>query len=391
MTIQAKRPVRIVPGYSLTGDLLSYLRCRMQYRYHNGSSLPPSRPVQMWFGEFIHGAMEVAYRIWLEKKIPFDPPWPFTYWDDPTNSPPPRQDHDIAVIGERIEARLKRQGKMPRSSEARASAFNRAAVGINRLGRHLFPLIASAEERLLGTRDIPPAASGLQLRADRYELSGVIDVLTNVTLGGHSSNAITQAVHQVCHGLTGDFEVIVDYKGARRPALSEPYWVQGEWQVQTYAWLRGRQANAKPVAAGILIYINELAPGSTDMKLLQKEISSGSTDVMPENGSIDARVMSLWARGHASDELSEEFRLRRALRVIPVTPASITKATHEFDKVVLQIESCVAAEAANGNIAHAWVPNCQDDDTCVACDFRNFCPSPAGSAKGYVPIAPYAP
>ena len=388
MTIQAKRPVRIVPGYSLTGDLLSYLRCRMQYRYHNGSSLPPSRPVQMWFGEFIHGVMEGAYRIWLERKLPFDPAWPFTYRDDPMQPPPAREAHDIAVIGERVEARLKRQGKVPRSDDTRASAYRRANVGVNRIGKYLFPLIASAEEHLLGTRTIPPKP-GTALRADRYELSGVIDVLTNVTLGGHSDNVIASAVEAVCPSLSGEYEVIVDYKGARRPALNEPYWEHGEWQVQTYAWLRGRQPKAKPVAAGILIYINELDPGSGDMSKLRKELAAGQTDVGPEKGSVDERVMALWARGLSpQDQLSEAFRLRRALRVIPVTETSIARATQAFDRVVQEIEICVADEARSGKIATAWKPSCQDAETCVACDFRNFCPLPAGEKTGYVPAAP---
>lgn len=387
MPLERKREPEIIPNYSLTGDLLSYLRCGLQYRYHNGSALPPSRPVQLWFGEFIHGVMEAAYRLWSSPPPNLAFPWPCTVTPRP-NDPLPvpsrqqlaaRPSHDVGCIGDIVEETLRSQGKNSRSRAVRLSAYRRAESAVNEIAPHLFPLVASAEERVIGTRNVPSrgAGSATNLRADRYELHGVIDVLTDVQLNKVcSGNVIRDAIVTECPQLPPHFEVVVDYKGARRPATSHPFWAQAEWQVQTYAWLRMRQPNALPVAAGVLIYVNELAPVSNDLKELQREMQQDTTDIVPANGSQDAYSLSLWQPGRAIPGFSQAFRMQRAIRVIPVTQESQANATSQFDQVVLQIEHCVAAEASASTIRGHWTPG-GDSGTCVACDFRHFCPNPA--------------
>ena len=157
MALEVRRESKLVPSYSLTGDLLSYMRCGLQYRYQNGSALPPSRPVQLWFGEFIHGVMEAAYRLWAERAANFASDWPcnMTSWDDRKNPDPNRAAHNIGVLGERIELSLANQGKRPRNREVRDAAYRRAEVAVNLVGRHLFPLVTSAEEPINGSRLIP--------------------------------------------------------------------------------------------------------------------------------------------------------------------------------------------------------------------------------------------
>jgi hypothetical protein len=373
-----------IPSYSLTGDLLSFLRCGLQYRYHNGSSLPPSRPVQLWFGEFIHGVMENAYRVWSLKSAELPFPWPFNPTPFLGNVPEGRADHDIGTIGEIVEETLRAQGKSPRSRETKISAYNRAAAAINDIAPHLFPLIASAEERVIGTRLVPynNGSSISNVRSDRYELHGVIDVLTDIQLNEvQEGNMIKDAITRVCDQLPPHFEVIVDYKGARRPSKKDPFWEQAEWQVQTYAWLRNRQPNSLPVAAGLLIYINELVPGADDIIELQHELQEGTTDILPDKGSKDDYHLSLWQRGNAIPEFSIEFRISRTLRVIPISDENLRNATKKIDQVVLEIEQCAANEALAGNIRQNWNPG-GDEKTCVACDFRHFCPNPAPRLKG---------
>src|SRR5262249_3637580 len=176
MELALKRPDRIVPEYSLTGDLLSYKRCALQYRYYNGSSLPPSRPVQLWYGEFIHGMLEAAFRLWSAADGALAFPWPYTpIAEVGPREPPPHglAAHDIRVFAWPIEQTLAQEGKQARSRRARLAAYRRAERAINLLGPYLFPLISTAEQRVLGTRALQPHDPAVRPRAERYALRGV--------------------------------------------------------------------------------------------------------------------------------------------------------------------------------------------------------------------------
>lgn len=391
MALTSRNEPKLVPSYSLTADLLSYLRCGLQYRYQNGSSLPPARPVQLWFGEFIHGVLEMAFTLWKEQHqgLPWNyTPIPWESRETGLNLPT----HDIGEIGRRVEAVLAIQGKIPRNRDAREAAYERAAEAINVLGPHLFPLVVFAEEPLEGSRPLQVVPGGQRLRADRYAVTGVADVLTHISLASVAPDNIIRRAIEIALQREGvelppEFEVIVDYKGAGRPDVGnahEDYWQQHDWQIQMYSWLRARKRGALPVAAGIIMYVNELLPSTSDVISLRRQIGAGLSDIVPARGSDDYYAITTARPGTlAGRELSEAFRISRTIRVIPVTPASMEAAGRAFDGVVQQIEGRIVREIDVGAIDQAWEPTCQDGDTCVACDFRYFCPRPHGEGPDH--------
>jgi hypothetical protein len=367
MKLSVRPKVYSLPSYSLTGDLLGFLRCGLQYRYTRIGKLPPSRPIQLWFGEFIHGVLEEAFRRYQERAKKGEAHLPWT-------------DAELLAINELIKKRLAARGLVPWDDDLEILGDQRAKAAITEMGPHLFPLIHRAEVRLFGARALPAIDKAWAFReADRYEMVGVIDVVTHIELKNpaYKNNPIVQAVLAALPNMpVADFEVIIDYKGMRRPPASGgAYWAQYAWQLQTYGELRRRQPDALPVAAGVLVYLNELFPTKGDLEKIKREIKAGTTDVIPTPGSEAERVLQAWSsKSKDVPLLPFEYRLRRSLRVLPIDEASIATALAAFDKVVERIETCRGKEAKGKPVMDAWERNATDENTCTVCDSRTFCP-----------------
>lgn len=401
MTLSIRPRPYVIPEYSLTGDLLAYLTCGLQYRYHNKGSLPPSTPVQLWFGEFIHGVMEEAYLQWLHNQQRQRFPW---NWDP-----------DIREIELQIDRRLKARGMDPpprlfcpftSSSTTQGLcpdmnhphqliASSRTDAAINTWGQHLFPLVSEAEVRLKGIQRMPNYQHGVS-RSNYYGITGVIDVLSSVNLGNAPhGNLILHHIHQhsalrsIIDNLSlPEYEIIIDYKGMRRPPKHvannpNPLWLHHEWQILTYAWLRSQQTQAKRIVAGILFYFNELAPSQEDMELWREEVSNNLTDVMPSG--LDLQNIRSWRHGRQVPRLSRPFRELRSIRIIPVDNHRIQNSLQGFDGVVAAIEQSVLSETTGNTILQCWRTN-PVERTCTACDWKTFCPNPA--PRRYFPTVP---
>lgn len=392
MSIRPRRPDRVIPEYSLTGDLLAFLKCGRQYRLYNRAGLPPSVPVQQWFGEFIHGVMEEAFTRWRSDEPPWRGGWPWTW------------NLHIRPIEEIVYRRLLSRGLRPPPGmlyadydnpidAGRGIASRRAEAALNTWGAHLFPLVSEAELKLAGSRGLPPQA---QIRAGRYSITGVVDVLSSVNLlDAPSSNAIlhrlreNSRVRAEMERTATPFEIIVDYKGMRRPASEENQtWIHQEWQLQTYAWLRQRQSPESRVIAGVLLYLNELVPSATDIRDLRRDVAANKTDIMPAS----ADRAFLFGEAEAEEEDGEEllagrtrgfsrlFLEDRSFRLVEITTTSLEGAASRFDGVVGDIELAVQAEIRDGSTRTPWLAR-PEDRTCTACDFKYHCPEARGRRR----------
>ena len=211
----------------------------------------------------------------------------------------------------------------------------------------------------------------------------MIDIVTQVELRDPKSRG-NKLLELVVEDLPTDppdeFEVIVDYKGMKRPESSTKgasLWEIYEWQVHTYAHLRSL-LTPKPIIAGVIIYLNELVPTKTDFYSLRKALVAKDKNVLlPETDSDDEKTLRTWKPSAPSEEpplLSFEYRLTRAIRVVPIDAASTTKSLDEFDQTVAKIEKCISDESSSGLVIASWDKNSSHEPTCEACDAKTFCP-----------------
>lgn len=393
MQLSIKPKQYIIPEYSLTGDLLDYLTCGLRYRYYNKGSLPPSKPVRLWFGEFMQGVIEEAYPEWQyndRRRFPWN-------WIP-----------EIRDIEQRIDKRLNANGLHPppklfcrhdnsdriqrlcsdSDHPHQLIASKRAEAAINTWGTHLFPLIKESKVRLKGQRRMPNYREESS-RSNYYGITGIIDVVSFVNLRSVSSaNLILHHIHKnpkimdtISKLSAQEYEIIIDYKAMMRPPINDPQnptWKHHEWQILTYAWLRSKQPRSMPIVGGILFYFDELFPLYAEMESLKDQVIRDKTDIMPEGPDLTA--IEDRTQDKPLPNLSKTYRENRSIRVIPIDHSAIESSLRNFDEVIAEIEKSIFEESLGSPIRECWTLR-QQERTCNLCDFKTFCPDPAWKYK----------
>ena len=408
MKLPSRSKSYMIPEYSVTGDLLSYLTCNLQYRYQNKGTLPPSKPVQRWFGEFIHGVIEEAYIQWEQNNMHF--PWDWK--------------KDIRPIEDLIDLRLQVRGIYPFDEDLFFSIHNqsdeeltiddlnehdhkklasaRAEKAINIWGKDLFPLIDASEHLIKGIRDMPNYDENTS-RSNYYGINGVVDVSSSVKINktleqsnfDNYNNRIIEYLKKdenfqkriAKFDKDDEYEILIDYKGMKRPPEKvnnpkvENKWETHEQQILTYSWLRSEQKSSKPIIAGIIFYLNELVPSKEDLILIKDELNNGLTDIGYEYDK-DIELINSWQEDDKAPELSDNFKIDRSIRIINVDEYEREKALLKFDSVVSNIEESLIKEMKGCKIQDAWKGD-SDERTCSACDFKTFCKNNSVKTKDF--------
>jgi hypothetical protein len=354
--------------------------------------------VQLWFGEFIHAVMEEGFDRWNAaagyKRLP---------WNR-------RRIRDIELT---IHHRLAARGLLaprqlfcpaddagqgcvnPGNCDHQLLASRRAEAMLTEWAPSIYPLIAKAEVRLRHLRVLPNDPTR------RYEVTGIIDVLGSVEIdAANEKNRLVQRLRsdpptrRLLDFVTGtSYEVVLDYKGMRRPTQASGELERFVWQVLTYAWLRAHQPDSAPVVAGILLFVNELEPSQTDLRALRQELISGELDVEPLEE--DRNRLIAWNGRSPAPTLSPAYRAERCALVVRVDDQQIGYALSRFDLTVADIEEAIDREAAGRSVVEAWRSRGSREPftapiaaTCTACDFQTYCPSARDAGLGRVPRRP---
>jgi len=285
LTLKKKEISEEMQSYSIVGDLISYLRCPLAYRKISIGNLTPSRPSQLWFGNFIHGVMEQLFYIYhvgvsippplkpvclLEKKvdqtvISIEDIDYFNFIDDVKECDKSCSERKCLYrICYEVAARLASNRIFARSKVMVNSAIFRINLLLNEIGTQLIPLIKAAEIPLKGIRRYEGQPFNYEKfknliggsRKAFYEIRGIIDVISqfdieeflnaiksedsskqprNIILkniGQHfypdlfeiddeSINLMETVIINLARDFPAGFEIILDYKGQIRPEVSE--------------------------------------------------------------------------------------------------------------------------------------------------------------------------
>ncbi len=284
------------------------------------------------------------------------------------SKPPPWSHTTTKTIIRHSERRMVMESILPPHAKPTLTDSDEAITIINEFGSSFFPLLDQAGVLIKGARLIPTykfPSAWRTLAANWCEISACADIITHTQFSDldlepvskldYKKNALRQLIRAALpRKLPSQFEIIVVYKGGRRPLIESSEteecdlnsdWNIDEWCIHTLAHLRSHQDLTPPVIAGMVIYLNELCPAFDALAAFVSEMEQHTTDIVPPQGSYVEKGLLGWnkmpldIRSRANQpQLPFDFRLKRAVRFFDITSLTMKKALKTVDDVVIQLK-----------------------------------------------------
>jgi len=198
--------------YSVTGDILAYELCSLQYAAFAVRKYEPALVVQLFYGTIIHQVLDRAHAHYRGEL------------GVPRGSMPTKSDIDryfSEVENALMARRIRAVSKVRDQARGILHRFNEIE------GPALYPRVLDTECRL-------------QADQGAFILHGNVDVL----VASEDGNAASVEIW--------------DYKGASKPSASDPSYQRYVFQMQVYAELYRQKTGVAPAKA-VLYFLNELS------------------------------------------------------------------------------------------------------------------------------------
>lgn len=202
-----EQDIELKRRYSITGDVLSYRRCKRQYGYYTDLDFAPNHVTQLFFGRVVHETLDRAHRHYageVEGASRGDIP----------------SDDDIERYFREVAEALKARNIYPMSTDAEDKALEYIQRFNEREGAELYPRVVDTEHKLQSNRD-------------EFILEGIVDVLIG----------------------DDDGREVWDYKAGQRPPEG-PELDDYREQLNTYAELYRYNEGSYP-DRGVIYFLGE--------------------------------------------------------------------------------------------------------------------------------------
>ncbi|MGV2339172.1 MAG UNVERIFIED_CONTAM: hypothetical protein LVR18_35880 [Planctomycetaceae bacterium] len=138
MSLTIRPATAVSKTWDVAGDLLSFLRCGLQYRYSQPGKPRPSHSAQQFSGRFLQQVLEDA---WLSFKTPASPSFPYS-------------DNALQELLDHVEQRLAAHGV--RLPQCNRSPLHAAACCRSRKRTGAAAVSAPVSRPFASRRQLPP-------------------------------------------------------------------------------------------------------------------------------------------------------------------------------------------------------------------------------------------